>query len=154
MHTACNEKPSFLQLGAHFPPFVRLCWIPTLPHTHTRVQKHTAAFHLQNKIEKKKVGKKLCLYLPVYSFLFALLFGSAIRCYFVLFQFCTQNGGRTHAYILTPDVSYVCACFAVFTYSLLLAGFVRSCHLFPPLLSESDSRRCFRVAKAPNEKVI
>jgi len=144
MHTACNEKPSFLQLGAHFPPFVRLCWIPTLPHTHTRVQKHTAAFHLQNKIEKKKVGKKLCLYLPVYSFLFALLFGSAIRCYFVLFQFCTQNGGRTHAYILTPDVSYVCACFAVFTYSLLLAGFVRSRHLFSPLLWESDSRRCFQ----------
>lgn len=126
--TRSPRKRLLVSLGAHFPPFVRLCSLPTLPHTHTSI-----AFHLR----KKRRRKKLCLYLPEYSFLFALLFGSAIRCYFLVFQFCTQNGGRIR----------VCLCMCVFcSFHLfsLLAGFSPSSHLFP---SRSDGRRRFKSCR-------
>lgn len=137
MHTACNEKPSFLQLGAHFPPFVRLCWIPTLPHTHTHAPRNIRLpFTCKIKSRKKSWKKVMFVFASVFFFIrITLWFGYSLL-------FCAlpvlYPKWRPHTCIHTNARCFVCVCvfcsFHLFSFACRLRSLSPS--LFPPSLGE------------------
>jgi len=137
MHTACNEKPSFLQLGAHFPPFVRLCWIPTLPHTHTHAPRNIRLpFTCKIKSRKKSWKKVMFVFASVFFFIrITLWFGYSLL-------FCAlpvlYPKWRPHTCIHTNARCFVCVCvfcsFHLFSFACRLRSLLPS--LSPPSLGE------------------
>lgn len=74
LHTHAYGLQWKAQFSSAWSTFSPLCEVMldthVAPHTHTRAQKHTAAFHLQNKIEKKKLEKSyvcICQCILFYS---------------------------------------------------------------------------------------
>lgn len=149
-----NENQSFLKLGAHFLPFVRLCLFPTLPHRHTVTHtntNHTVAFHLQKMWRKKTLEKVMFVFVSVFFLIRIILcFG-----YFVVIL-CSSSfvpkmaAAYRHTYQPNARCSVgVCVFCSFHLFSCLPASLAR--HLFCALLlSESDSRCCLELPRRQN----